>query len=158
MFPSIWVRISWWEMPVFQWVDSGQLFSPIVQAQAINPRWYNGILSRGITLFPFLSCNKITKFFPGRFVVPRQPLHHCVTASCQEEDIMNSANLLKHRCPGPYVLPCSKWDIHTGLADTPQDLWETCDLLEDRLDTLGCLKWNKFPVFMQWLQPTLYKT
>lgn len=37
-------------------------------------------------------------------------------------------------------MPCGKWDVHTGLADAAQDLWDTRDLFEDRLDTLGCLK------------------
>lgn len=44
---------------------------------------------------------------------------------------MNSGNLLKHRCPGPFEMACGKWDVHAGLADAAQDLWDTRDLLED---------------------------
>lgn len=53
---------------------------------------------------------------------------------------MSSANLLKHRYTGPFEVPWAKWDVPTELAGTAQGLRENCDLLEDRLDTPGCLK------------------
>lgn len=102
--------------------------------------------------FHFYLAAKSLKFFPLSFVVPRQPLPYCEIASWQEEDIVNSGNLLKHRCPGPFEMACGKWDVHAGLADAAQDLWDTSDLLEGRLDTLGCLKWNKLPIFTQWTE------
>lgn len=115
---SIWVRLCWPEMFLFQWLYKRQHFSPVVQMQAIKPRWWNYILSRGITLFPFVSCYKASKFFPVSFSVPRQPHDQCVIEPsdkrrtpwaqliCWSTDTQGNS-----KCPGQSGISPQSWQI-----------------------------------------------